>query len=85
MFCTRCDASGFLNLHQIEDEEIRDRRDHDEILQWICDNPNHDVQVCDCCGDGHIWYGEPGEHYTEDDPRGRDGPYFYNEGLAECD
>ena len=22
----------------------------------------HDVQVCDCCGDGDGWYGEPGNH-----------------------
>jgi len=24
----------------------------------------HDVQVCDCCGDGDGWYGIPGEHYN---------------------
>jgi hypothetical protein len=23
---------------------------------------SHDVQVCDCCGDGEDWYGMPGEH-----------------------
>jgi len=22
----------------------------------------HDVQVCDCCGDGYDWHGVPGEH-----------------------
>ncbi len=22
----------------------------------------HDVQVCDCCGNGSEWHGEPGEH-----------------------
>lgn len=22
----------------------------------------HDVQVCDCCGDGESWHGQPGEH-----------------------
>jgi hypothetical protein len=23
----------------------------------------HDVQVCDCCGDGTEWYGDPGHHH----------------------
>jgi hypothetical protein len=27
-----------------------------------CTEYSHDVQVCDCCGDGETWYGEPGEH-----------------------
>uniref|UniRef100_A0A6M3JHU8 Uncharacterized protein n=1 Tax=viral metagenome TaxID=1070528 RepID=A0A6M3JHU8_9ZZZZ len=44
----------------------------------------HDVTVCDCCGDGEGWYGEPGEHYNSDDPSGPDGPYGYNGGLCEC-
>lgn len=26
-----------------------------------CENL-HDVSVCDCCGDGEDWYGEPGQH-----------------------
>jgi hypothetical protein len=26
----------------------------------------HDVQVCDCCGDGENWYGEPGQHDLND-------------------
>jgi len=33
----------------------------------------HDVQVCDCCGNGEDWYGEPGYHYTQPD-----------EPFAEC-
>lgn len=44
----------------------------------------HDVQVCDCCGDGENWHGEPGQHYTVADPEGDDGPYRYNGGLCEC-
>jgi hypothetical protein len=44
----------------------------------------HDVQVCDCCGDGRGWYGEPGRHYTNQDPPGRQGPYAYNGGWCEC-
>ncbi len=32
----------------------------------------HDVSVCDCCGDGEHWHGEPGQHDYEDpnDPCG---------------
>jgi len=32
----------------------------------------HDVSVCDCCGDGESWYGEPGQHdwNNPDDPKG---------------
>lgn len=48
------------------------------------DELNHDVQVCDCCGDGESWYGTPGEHYGPDDPPGPGGPYDYNGGLCEC-
>lgn len=44
----------------------------------------HDVQVCDCCGDGEDWYGDLGEYYTENDPMGMNGPYAYNGGLREC-
>lgn len=41
----------------------------------------HDIEICDCCGDGEGWYGVPGEHYGPDDPRGPRGPYG---GLAKC-
>lgn len=44
----------------------------------------NDVQVCDCCGDGDNWYGEPGNHYSNEDPRGPDGPYADNGGLCQC-
>ena len=31
----------------------------------------HDVSVCDCCGDGETWHGAPGEHdwNNPDDPK----------------
>jgi len=39
----------------------------------------HEVQVCDCCGDGTEWYGEPGEHRIR--PTGWDHPY---PALPDC-
>lgn len=81
MGCTRCEQTGFLNLDQIPETE---GMDHHEILTWLQKHKNNDVQVCDCCGDGEYWYGEPGEHYGVEDPQGPDGPYAYNGGLCEC-
>ena len=78
--CTHCER-GFLNLFQIE---LADEMSDEEILLWIADNADHDVSVCDCCGNGEEWYGVPGEHYNTEDPAGRDGPYAYNGGLCEC-
>ena len=78
--CTRCEGTGFLNL----DTESFKEMDDDKILQWIHKNPDTDIQVCDCCGDGEGWYGEPGEHYNTQDPPGYNGPYAYNGGLCEC-
>ena len=83
MNCTRCEGTGFLNLHQTEKDGVWDG-DIDLILLWIDTHNDHDVQICDCCGDGDMWYGEPGEHYGSDDPVGRGGPYEYNGGLCEC-
>jgi len=80
--CTRCDGTGFLNIDQIEDPI--DLSSEDAILKWIEENDDHDVQVCDCCGDGKGWYGNPGEHYNEEDPPGPYGPYGYNGGYCEC-
>ena len=82
MNCTRCEGTGFLNLHQLPDENQPDGQD--EILEWIDSNDDHDVTVCDCCGDGEIWYGEPGAHYKAEDPPGPNGPYAYNGGNCEC-
>jgi len=80
--CTRCEGMGFLNLDQIEDPI--DLSSEDAILKLINENNDHDVQVCDCCGDGENWYGYPGEHYNNEDPPGQDGPYLYNGGYCEC-
>lgn len=82
MNCTRCGGTGFLNVEQLPDDIAN--QDADAILKWCNEHDGHDVQVCDCCGDGNGWYGEPGRHYGSDDPPGRDGPYAYNGGLCEC-
>jgi len=79
--CTRCGGTGFLNLEVCPIDPLESR---DEVLRWVDANTGHDVQVCDCCGDGENWHGEPGEHYNQDDPPGPDGPYAYNGGLCEC-
>lgn len=84
--CTRCQTTGFLNSEQLP-EDIYEK-DHDEILKWISQADDHGVvhavEVCDCCGNGTIWYGTPGQHYGNEDPIGRDGFYGYNGGLCEC-
>lgn len=76
--CTRCGGSGFLNVEQLPEGVVV----ADAILAWIEANDGHDVQVCDCCGDGEAHYGEPGEHDEAD--IGKSGPYAYNGGLWEC-
>jgi hypothetical protein len=81
--CTRCESSGFLNLHQAPDGLCDSGVD--EVLKWISEETEpHDVQVCDCCGDGTGWHGTPGEHYGPDDPAGAGGPYEGNGGLCHC-
>ena len=84
MICTRCQGTGFLNIHQVP-EEINMDLSRVPILEWMRTTEDHDVAVCDCCGNGEDWYGAPGEHYTTDDPPGPNGPYAYNGGLCECD
>jgi len=66
--CTRCESSGFLNLNQIPDDVLITLDSNEAILAWCNQNDAHDVQVCDCCGDGVSWHGTPGEHYGPDDP-----------------
>lgn len=86
--CTRCEGSGFLNLHQIPNDFILSIEDNPNwlnlILSWIDENKDNDVSICDCCGDGESWHGVPGEHYNNEDPTGYNGPYAYNGGLCEC-
>lgn len=85
--CTRCEATGFLNIAQVDDATRKDfdeSGDHIIITKWIDNHQSHDVQVCDCCGDGDAWYGEPGKHYGNDDQPGINGPYAYHGGLCEC-
>ena len=83
MICTRCDGSGFLNTHQIDENIVN--AGLEAVKAWLKTNAHHDVQICDCCGDGdQTWYGEPGQHYSSADPRGKNGPYAYNGGLCEC-
>ena len=85
MICTHCSGTGFLNLEQVPAEDGVDLCDVDAVQKWIDEHDDHDVSVCDCCGDGADWHGVPGEHYGVDDPPGPSGPYAYNGGLCECD
>jgi hypothetical protein len=82
MNCTRCSETGFLNYENIPPEILNNGVQ--EVLRWIPDHPDLEVVVCDCCGDGQGWYGDPGYHYSSQDPLGKDGPYAYNGGLCEC-
>ena len=85
MTCTRCESTGFLNLHQVDEETLSlfdITGDPSVVFAWMKANTNHDVTVCDCCGDGEHWHGERGEHNPQD--YGRGGPYGYNGGLPEC-
>lgn len=89
MTCTRCDGTGFLNIHQIQDKMLNEldeigAEDFNSKYFLFIDSDDNDVQICDCCGNGDEWYGIPGEHYTSEDPRGENGPYRYNGGSCEC-
>lgn len=99
MHCNRCDGTGFLNydhLNEGSDEYNLLRMkliitgtedDYFEIALAVIDSEDpmyEDLSVCDCCGDGDYWYGEPGEHYSYDDKIGINGPYAYNGGHCEC-
>jgi hypothetical protein len=33
-------------------QDVHDSSDENRILKWINEHTDHDVQVCDCCGDG---------------------------------
>jgi len=82
MTCTRCKGTGFLNTHQLPKEAPINPYD---LVNWLENwKEEHDVTLCDCCSDGTAWYGEPGEHYTDDDPPGPGGPYADTGGFCEC-
>ena len=66
--CTHCDGTGFLNINQVP--ATVEAMGIGAIDQWMTSHADHDVQVCDCCGNGGVWHGIPGEHYNEEDPRG---------------
>ena len=63
----RFDATGD---HEVVRDWIAQRNSAIERLDCACHiSPPcpkcelyHDVQVCDCCGDGEGWHGTPGEH-----------------------
>ena len=88
--CTRCDGSGFLNIEQLYDlgYGLVEMEGASAVLATIKElndrNKKHDIGVCDCCGDGESWYGTPGEHYNNEDPPGKNGPYAGNGGLCRC-
>ena len=84
MTCTRCGGCGFLNVEQLPESFGAVAGRADAVLAWIAANADHDVSVCDCCGNGESWYGTPGEHYGPDDPQGPLGPYSHNGGLCQC-
>ena len=83
MNCTRCEGTGFINLHQIPEKTLEIiGEDNDKIVEWINNNnkEDYDVSVCDCCGDTENWYGEAGSHYCGED----EDFYRYNGGRPEC-
>lgn len=87
LICNRCEASGFLNLHQLEAGprallRLQVEADPDLVsvlIPWAR-LLAPDVQVCDCCGNGRDWYCEPGEHWQGEDAN----VYAYNGGSPEC-
>ena len=87
MICNVCSGTGFKNLEQITEGELDAMGDNllEAVPKWIAAQATEsDVCVCDCCGDGEGWYGEPGHHYGRGDPIGRGGPYASNGGLCKC-
>lgn len=89
MTCTRCQCTGFINIHQVPDnirKVFDETGDCEVILNWISDQKtngeDNDVMICDCCGNTVEWYNVPGEHDPHD--FGQQGPYDYNGGLPEC-
>ena len=75
------DTFKYLNA-DIKYKVIKDDDWHVMVKKWIEEESDHDVQVCDCCGNGEDWHGVAGEHDHND--YGKDGPYAYNGGRPEC-
>lgn len=51
MICTRCGGTGFLNLHQVDEETLADYEntgDIDIILDWIDARANVQAAGCTC-------------------------------------
>lgn len=52
MTCTRCNTTGFLNLHQLPDwllHHFEHTGDDLAVINFIETEEHHDVCVCDCC------------------------------------
>ena len=87
MTCNPCDGTGIRNAEYVRASMWTQHHQGDlplADLVRLANEENPDVTVCDCCGDGDDWYGEPGRHYTRDDPPGPRGPYASNGGLCKC-
>jgi hypothetical protein len=84
MVCTKCDGFGFWNYQDLPDDMLKALDDGklETIIDWLKNNHDCAAAVCDCCGDGEGWYGEPGLH--RDCEYGKNGPYAYNGGLPKC-
>lgn len=83
MQCQRCGGSGFLHFDQIPDHYRN--LPLGALLSWSRSSRNlTEVRICDCCSDGHLWYGIPGRHYSDYDPPGVDGCYSGSYGFSKC-
>lgn len=80
MTCNPCEGTGFQNTHQIPGDYLGFLTPTLEGIQcWIlAQTEPHDVQVCDCCGDGETWWNEPGHHHEGDDMGG------FNDDIPPC-
>ena len=62
IYCTRCQGTGFIN---IPTDDLDFETDDIELLKKFIESKKEeypDFSVCDCCGNGENWYGEPGQH-----------------------
>lgn len=68
MLCTRCDGTGFINWDDRLPKHVYEL-EADKVLEYISNFfglEDTDMSVCDCCGNGESWYGEPGSHNPND-------------------